>query len=111
MPGATEPGDGAPDCRQPFPYRIYYGRVARQPSRTAHSGALQARHAGRRQVAAIRRLPKSRAARPVYNAGIPSSRRLSVMTLGPVVRRRFGPPLGLAFAATLYTLAQSTSTP
>jgi hypothetical protein len=39
-------------------------RLARQPSRTAHSGALQARHAGGRQVAAISRLPKSRAARP-----------------------------------------------
>ena len=47
----------------------------------------------------------------VYNASIPSSRRLTVMTLGRLVRRGFGAILVLALAASVYTFAQSSSTP
>src|SRR5882762_1276540 len=42
---------------------------------------------------------------------IPSSRRLTVMTLGKLARRSFGAILVLAFAAGVYTFAQSSATP
>src|SRR5258708_15868585 len=41
---------------------------------------------------------------------IPSSRRLTVMTLGRLARRSFGAILVLAFAAGVYAFAQSSST-